>query len=129
MIRVTILTATSLLLAINCRAGFLDGTKAKVKVVPEQAAADKGEKEFDDTLTFADDKFTSAAFLAKGFKPASYRGEVEQNEAEFEVEQTSESDGVINWLGEIRGKKVLGRLQWRKKDGTNLSFDFEGTKE
>jgi len=118
-----------LALAINCRAAFLDGTSCKIKVIPEQAAADKGEREFEDKLTFADSKFSSAAFLAKGFQPAPYRGEREENEAEFEVEQTSESNGVINWLGEIRGHKVVGRLRWTTKDGTHLSYNFEGTKE
>jgi hypothetical protein len=110
------------------RAAFLDGTTGQVQVVPEQAAADKGEKEFTDKLSFADGKFSSAFFLAKGFKPAVYRGEAETNEAEFEVEQTSERDGVITWLGEIRGKQIVGRLRWRKKDGATLSYNFEGIK-
>lgn len=114
-------------IAINCYAAFLDGTHCKVKMVPEKATADKGEKEFDDTLSFAGGKFSSSVFLAKGFKPAAYRGEKEENEAEFEVEQTSVTNGVINWLGEIRGKKFMGRLAWTKKDGTNLAYNFEGT--
>jgi len=116
-------------LACPCRAGFLDGTSGQLKVVPEQATADKGGKEFSDKITFADGKFTSSFFLAKGFKPAVYRGETEPNEAEFEVEQTSVSDGVITWLGEIRGKQILGRLKWQKKDGPMLSYNFEGTKD
>jgi|SRR5579862_210151 len=117
------------LIAINCWAAFLDGTRGNVKVTPDKAAADKGEKEFDDTLSFADGKFTSTSFLAKGFKPAAYKGETEENEAEFEVEQTSTTNGLIDWLGEIRGKKLLGKLMWKKKDGSTLTYNFEGTKE
>ena len=116
-------------LACPCRAGFLDGTAGHLKVVPEQAAADKGAKEFSDKIAFSDGKFSSSFFLEKGFKPAVYRGETEPNEAEFEIEQTSDSEGVITWLGEIRGKKILGRLMWHKKDGLMLSYDFEGTKD
>jgi len=116
-------------IAINCWAAFLDGTHGKVKVVPDKATADKGEKEFDDTLSFADGKFSSSFFLAKGFKPATYGGEKEDTEAEFEVEQTSVTNGLINWLGEIRGKKFMGRLMWKKKDGSTLNYNFEGTKE
>lgn len=114
-------------IAMACYAAFLDGTHCQVKVVPEKGTADKGEKTFDDTLSFAGGKFSSSAFLAKGFKPAAYQGEQEQNEAEFEVEQTSVTNGVINWRGEIRGKKFMGRLGWTKKDGTHLSYNFEGT--
>ena len=127
--RAAILAGIVLATAVLCRAAFLDGTKCKVTLVPEKAAADKGEKKFSDTLTFADDKFTSTALLAKGFKPAPYRGEKEPNEAEFEVEQTSDTDGVVNWQGEIRGKKVVGRLRWTKTDGTHLAFEFEGATE
>src|SRR5258706_16082430 len=86
-----------LLLAITCRAAFLDGTRSKVKVVPDKMAADKGEKEYTDTISFSKGKFSSTTFLARGFKPADYRGEAEENEAEFEVEQTSDTNGVVNW--------------------------------
>jgi hypothetical protein len=115
--------------AIACYAAFLDGTRGKVKVTPDKVTADTGEKGFDDTLSFTNGKFSSAFFLAKGFKPAAYNGETEENEAEFEVEQTSVTNGLINWLGEIHGKKLVGRLTWKKKDGPSLNYDFEGTKE
>jgi len=116
-------------MAIACYAAFLDGTHGKIKMVPEKATADAGEKGFDDTLSFADGKFASAFFLAKGFKPAAYSGEAEEKEAEFEVEQTSVTNGLINWLGEIRDKKLMGRLVWKTKDGRTFTYNFEGTKD
>jgi hypothetical protein len=124
-------TAASVLLvtAMNCRAGVLDGTKWKVKVVPDKTAADKGEKEFADELIFADGKFTSTALLPQGFKPSKYNGEVEPGEAEFEVEQVSETAGVVTWLGEIRGTNAVGRLRWMQKDRGNFAFEFSGNKE
>ena len=106
----------------------MDGTSGQVQVVPEPAAVEKGATEFADKITFSDGKFSSTYFSAKGFKSAPYRGEIEPNEAEFEVEQISETEGVISWLGEIRGKQILGRLKWQKKDGSLLSYNFEGTK-
>jgi hypothetical protein len=115
-------------LAYPCRAGFLGGTTGELKVVPGQATAGKGVKEFSDKITFADSKFSSTYFSAKGFKPAAYPGETEPNEAEFGVEQTSESDGVVTWLGEIRGKQIVSRLIWRRNEGATLSYNFEGTK-
>jgi hypothetical protein len=125
----TVVTLLAIGATLSVSAGVLDGTTCKVTVVPEKAAADKGEKEFADTLIFADGKFTSAALLAKGFKPAAYCGETEPNEAEFEVEQTSETEGTATWLGEVRGKQVSGGLKCRQKDGTVLSYNFTGTKE
>jgi hypothetical protein len=115
--------------AIACYAGVLDGNHGNIKVTPDPATADKGEKAFEDTLSFADGKFTSAFFLARGFKPAAYNGEKEENEAEFEVEQTSVTNGLINWLGEIRGKKFAGRLTWVKKDGPTFTYNFDGTND
>jgi hypothetical protein len=118
-----------LIIAVSCRAGVLDGTKLKVEVVPDKATADKGEKEFADELIFADGKFTSTALLPKGFKPSKYNAEVETNEAEFEAEQVSETDDVVSWLGEIRGTNAVGRLKWKREDGSYLSYEFSGTKE
>lgn len=111
------------------RAALLDGITAKVRVTPDAPSAAKGEKVFDDTLSFADGKFTSRVFLAKGFASAKYSGENEENEAEFEVEQTSSTDGVIDWLGEIRGSNVVGKLTWRKKSGGTFTYDFQGVKQ
>jgi hypothetical protein len=116
-------------IAVTCYAGVLDGTKLKVKVEPDKPAAEKGEKGFEDELIFADGTFTSKALLTKGFKPSKYNGEVEPNEAEFEVEQVGETNNVVNWLGEIRGTNAVGRLKWKREDGSNLSYEFNGTKE
>ena len=114
-------------IAMNCWAGALDGTRAQVKVARADAATDRDKKGFDDTLSFADGKFSSAAFQAKGFQPALYNGEREKNEAEFEVEQTNSVGEVVNWLGNIQGNHVGGRVHWVKKDGTRTSYYFNGT--
>jgi hypothetical protein len=121
--------ASAFAVAMACFAAVLDGTQGKVTAVPDKATADAGEKGFDDTLRFAAGKFTSTFFLAKGFQPAAYNGETEENEAEFEAVQTSVTNGLINWLGEIRGKKLMGRLEWKTKDGRTLTYNFEGTKD
>ncbi len=100
----------------------------KITVMPDKAAAEKGEKEFTDIISFVAGKFSSSALAAKGFKPAAYRGDFEEHEAEFDLEQRSESEGIAIWIGEVRNGKMSGRLQWKKKDGTNTFFDFLGSK-
>ncbi|MGO9244478.1 MAG: hypothetical protein ACLPT4_05225 [Verrucomicrobiia bacterium] len=116
-------------IAMNCGAGALDGIRAKVRIVLADAPADKSDQGFDDTLSFADGKFSSTVFLAKGFQPAGYHGEREEHEAEFDVSQTNGVGEVIDWLGNIGATHVGGRLQWMKKDGTRVSYYFNGTEE
>lgn len=127
--RTTFISVLLLAGAITIQAALLDGTKFKVKVVPDKATAEKGAKEFDDELIFADGKFTSTTLLRKGFKPSKYYAESEPNEAEFEVEQRSAGNGVATWTGEIRGTNTLGGLSWLQKSGTNFSYEFTGTKQ
>jgi hypothetical protein len=128
--KVTIASALLLGGAVIVQAALLDGMKFKVKVVPDKATADKGVKAFDDELIFADGKLTSTALLPESFKPAPYHAEAEPNEAEFEAELKSATNGVATWTGEIRGTNTVGGLQWLQKDGaTNFSYDFTGTKE
>src|SRR5437870_3354924 len=126
--KVTIVGALLLASAIIVHAGVLDGTKLKVKVVPDKAAADKGAKALDDELNFADGKCTSTALLQKGFKQAKYSAEVEPNEAEFEIELVSATYGVVVWTGEIRGTNTLGGLQWMQEGRSNLMYEVSGAK-
>lgn len=100
----------------------------RIALTPDKATAERGEKEFSDTISFAGANFSSTALGAKGFKPAAYRGDFEEREAEFDLEQESETEGVAIWIGEVRGEKITGRLQWKKRDGTNLFFNFVGAK-
>lgn len=127
--KVTVLSAILLASAMIVHAALLDGTKFKVKVVPDKAAADKGAKAFDDELIFADGKFTSTALLRQGFQPVKYHAEAEPNEAEFEAELVSATNSVAAWTGEIRGTNTMGGLQWLQKDGTYFGYEFTGTKE
>ena len=115
------------LTAIFAHADLLTGSW-KIILTPDQAAVEKGAKEFNDTISFAGGKFSSVALDAKGFKAAAYRGDFEEREAEFDLEQQSETEGVAVWIGEVRNGKITGRFQWKKKDGTNLLFEFTGSK-
>jgi hypothetical protein len=126
---ITIVAVVLVASAIIVHAGVLDGTKWKVKVVPDKTAAENGAKEFTDELIFADGKCTSTALLSKGFNPAKYNAEAEPNEAEFEIELVSATNGVVVWNGEIRGTNTLGGLQWMQAGHSNLMYEFHGTKQ
>jgi hypothetical protein len=136
--RITILSAILLASAVLVRAAqvdgskLLDGTKWKVKAVPDKATADKGGKDIEDEWVFANGKFTSKAMAPEGFKPASYKLETEPGEIEFEIEQSKAikaTNDVVIWNATIQGTKVTGGLQWKKKVNGDFLYDVVGTKE
>jgi hypothetical protein len=137
--RLVILSAMLVVGAILVRAATqdaanpLDGTKWKIKLVPDKATAAKGGKEFADEWVFADGKFTSAALSREGFQPAtSYRLEREPNEMEFEIEQSKTvkaTNDVAVWTATIEGTNATGGLQWKKKVNGDFLYDLTGTKE
>jgi hypothetical protein len=115
--------------AIIAHAAMLDGTKWKVKLVPDKATADKGAKAFDDELIFTNGEFTSKIMLREGFKPSKYKVETEPGEIGFEVEQFRATNDVAIWIGDTRGTNTIGGLQWKKKVHGDFIYEFNGTKE
>ena len=136
--RIIILSVMVFASVVLVRAGVedasksLDGTKWKIKAVPDKATADKGGKEIEDEWVFADGKFTSTAMAREGFKPATYRLETEPGEIEFEIEQfkaVKATNDVIIWTATIKGTNTTGGLQWKKKVNGDFIYDVTGTKE
>jgi hypothetical protein len=118
--------------ALEDGAKLLDGTKWKIKAVPDKATADKGGKVIEDEWIFADGKFTSTAMAREGFKPATYRLETEPGEIEFEIEQSKAvkaTNDVVIWTATIKGTNTTGGLQWKKKVNGDFIYDVIGTKE
>jgi hypothetical protein len=110
----------------------LDGTKWKIKAIPDKATADKGGKEIEDVWVFTDGKFTSTAMAREGFKPATYRLETEPGEIEFEIEQSKSikaTNDVVIWTATIKGTNTTGGLQWKKKVNGDFIYDVVGTKK
>lgn len=105
----------------------LDGTRWSVKVVPDAAAAAKGEKVFDDDIVFQDGKVTMTACEKYGFGASAYTtdraGEHLHN---FRTEQTSADQGRTVWTGSAKGRTIRGKMVWTKPDGTVLEYTFEG---
>ena len=136
--RILILSAMLFASALLVRAAFvdgsklLDGTKWKIKAIPDKATADKGGKDIEDEWVFANGKFTSTAMAREGFKPAPYRLETEPGEIEFEIEQSKAiktTNDVAVWTATIKGTNTTGGLQWKKKVNGDFIYDVVGTKE
>lgn len=109
-------------------AGALDGTKWSLKVTPDAASAAKGEKAFDDVLVADGGLITMSECLKWGFKPSKYTTEQAGSGMTFRTEQTSKKEGSSVWTADIAGDKITGKLVWTKKDGTVLTYTFDGKK-
>ena len=106
----------------------LDGTSWKVNVEPDAMTKDTGEKQFDETITFADGKISLSAPKV-GFWASPYT--VEKNgekDFTFKAKRTSAGEGSTVWTGVVKDKDLEGKLIWTKNDGKVLTYDFKGNK-
>ena len=106
----------------------LDGTSWKVDVEPDQMAKDKGEKQFKETLTFADGKVTlSAPKVGTDASPYSVT-KAGEKDMTFTAERVSYGEGTSVWTGTAHGKELDGKMVWTKNDGSVLTYTFKGNK-
>jgi hypothetical protein len=106
----------------------LDGTSWKVEVEPDGMAKDKGEKEFKETMTFADGKISLSAAKV-GFEASPYSvTSAGEKDWTFKAERMSAGEGGSVWTGTVHGKNVDGKLVWTKNDGSVLTYTFKGNK-
>jgi hypothetical protein len=112
----------------SANVAVLDGTSWKIEVEPDSMAKDKGEKQFKETLTFADGNITlSAPKVGSAASPysASKSGEKDMS---FKAERSTAGEGSSVWTGIVHEKEVKGKMIWTKNDGTVLTYDFHGSK-
>jgi hypothetical protein len=99
-----------------------------VKVTPDEAAMTKGEKIYDDVIIFDGGYVTMGACVKSGFDASKYTAGKSGEGWSFQTEQMSRKEGKTIWTADILGDAVKGKLVWTKKDGTALSYTFEGKK-
>jgi hypothetical protein len=106
----------------------LDGTSWKIEVEPDSMAKDKGEKQFKETLTFADGNITlSTPKVGSEVSPYSTSKSGEKDFS-FKAERTSWGEGNAVWTGTIHEKEVKGKMILTKNDGAVFTYDFHGSK-
>lgn len=106
----------------------LDGTSWKVEVEPDGMAKDKGEKQFDETLTFADGNVTLSTPKV-GFASSAYTvTKAGEKDFTFKAERESAGEGSSIWTGTVHGKSLEGKMIFTKNDGTVLTYNFHGSK-
>jgi len=118
----------STLAVASSKVAVLDGTSWKVNVEPDSMSKDKGEKDFKETLTFADGSVSLSAPKV-GFEASPY--EVTKNGEKdwtFKAERASAGQGSSVWTGTVHGGDVEGKLIWTKNDGAVMTYTFKGNK-
>jgi len=110
------------------KVAVLDGTSWKLDVEPDSMAQSKGEKQFKETLTFADGNITVSAPRV-GFEATPYSvTKAGEKDFAFKAERTSAGEGNSVWTGTVHGNNLEGKLIWTKNDGSVLTYTFKGTK-
>ena len=106
----------------------LDGTSWKVDVEPDAMAKEKGEKQFKETLTFADGSVSLSAPRV-GFEASSYSvTKAGEKDYTFKAERGSKGEGSAVWTGTVHGNNLDGKLVFTKNDGAVLTYTFKGNK-
>ena len=106
----------------------LEGMTWQVKVTPDAATAQKGEKPFDDTLIFQDGKVTMTACAKAGFASSAYTASPAGDTWSLTTQQMSNDQGETKWIANLSGNSIKGELIWTKQDGTILHYTFAGKK-
>ncbi len=108
----------------------LAGSRWSVTLTPDDAAAAKGTKPFDDVLIFDSAKMTSPECLKYGFSASPYKSAQKKGEAmEFSTTQKSDAEGTSVWTGTIDGDAMNGTMVWTKKDGTVVTYKLSGKRQ
>lgn len=106
----------------------LDGSSWKVDVEPDQMAQDKGEKQFKETLTFADGKVSLSAPKV-GFEASPYSvSKTGEKDWTFKAMRSGPGQSSSVWTGTIHGNSVEGKLILTQVDGSVLTYTFKGNK-
>jgi hypothetical protein len=106
----------------------LDGTSWKIDVSADDMAKDKGEKDFKETMTFADGSVSlSAPKVGFGASPYTVT-QAGEKDWTFKAERSSAGEGSSVWTGTVHDKDLEGKLIWTKNDGSVLTYTFKGSK-
>jgi len=120
--------ALSTLAMATPKVAVLDGTSWKINVEPDSMAKDKGEKQFNETLTFADGSLSLSAPKV-GFEASPYSvTKSGEKDFTFKAERATAGEGNSVWTGTVHGNDIDGKMIWTKNGGAVMTYTFKGNK-
>jgi hypothetical protein len=132
MNKFALLAASALVLSTvamaNPEVAVLDGTSWKLDVKPDKMTKDKNEKDYNETLTFADGNITLGAPKVSGSASPYSVTKSGEKDVTFTAERNSSGEGNSVWTGTVHGKDIAGKMIWTKNDGSVFTYSFKGNK-
>ena len=103
----------------------------KVTITPDEDARKAGAKEIKDVFTFKGSQFESKEFKAQGFPAVQYEEDTRKGiVATFKATaKSTKGHGEATWTGTSTAGEMRGELVWKKKDGTEMKYTIQGTRE
>jgi hypothetical protein len=90
---------------------------------------DSGGKEYKDTLTFKNGKFTSEHGKKLGFDTTEYEADFRSGQiGTFTASAKSKKEGVTKWTGTLSAGQVQGTMAWTKADGSVVNYTYMGSR-
>jgi len=107
-----------------------EGTRWRITVTPDAEALRKGEKPFEDTLSFEGDKVRLSRWEAYGFLPSTFSAtRVRGGAWAINTTQRSPTHGEAFWQAQIQGDKIHGEMRAQRKKSGALHYTFRGVKD
>lgn len=102
----------------------IEKTEWRVEITPEGATI----PHHIDRLRFEKGGFVSIIFERKGFASSPYTlSEKGGGLIVWDAKQKSETEGALNWHGELQGNVLKGTLTWSQPDGTVVAHSLSGS--
>ena len=106
-------------------ASQLNGSSWSLELTP--MSGDKPKKPLKDTVQFDQGKVTSSSLSSKGYPSTNYTLTVgDDGIPVWETMQTSASEGVVFWRGELHGETMTGVLSKHPAEGAAEDYSFAG---
>lgn len=102
-----------------------------VKVTPDEDARQQKAKDISDEWTFKPGQFSTTHFTKLGFAPTDYDEDTRGlSSVTFKAAPKSEKEGLLLIEGMTStGTELRGTIKWKKPDGSEWSYTFQGEKK
>lgn len=108
----------------------LDGTKWTITAMPTADSLKKGERNFQDTLVFANSQLSLEKSEMSGFPASQYTTKLSKDRQTFAAALRSPKEGTAQyngWLNQDRDR-ISGTIAWVRANGEKVTYTFDGNK-
>ena len=104
----------------------IEGTTWSIHVETGEKTDARGEKSFEEVLSFGANQVALEECGRRGYAPSTFTARKDGDKWEIEFTQTSPADGTMQWKADVREDWFKGVMMWTKRNGTERNFWFKG---